>query len=106
MVRSVMCVWLAWLGVASAPPIAAAEQDPLAAIESLGARYSRDSAGRVIGVDLRNAWVTDADLEKLAGLSQLERINLAYTKITDLGLEHLAPLENVKVLDLYYAEYV
>ena len=61
---------------------------------------------RSIGVDLSNAWVTDADLAKLARLPQLESINLAYTKITDQGLEHLAPLENVKVLDLYYAESV
>src|SRR6185437_9681165 len=108
MVRGVLCVWQAWLVVASPPPIAAAEEVRHAEteIDLLGGRSSRDSAGHVVGVDLRNAWITDADLEKLAGLPRLERINLGYTKITDLGLEHLAPLENVKVLDLYYAEYV
>src|SRR5439155_7722414 len=52
------------------------------------------------------AWLTDADLVKLAALPRLENISLAYTKVTDLGLEYLAPLRRVKVLDLYYAEYV
>ena len=65
----------------------------------------RDST-EVTEVDLRNAWLTDADLEHLARLPRLETINLAYTKITDIGLEKLIPLENAKVLNLYYAEYV
>src|SRR5438552_2449333 len=106
MVRKMVCLSFVWLGVALALPIAAAENDLLAELDSLGARYSHNAAGEIIGVDLSNAWMTDADLEKLARLPQLERINLAYTKITDLGLEHLAPLQNVKVLDLYYAEFV
>ena len=106
MVRSMMCWWLAWLGVASTSPIAAAEDDPAAEIAALGGRCSRNAAGETIGVDLSNTWVTDADLAKLARLPQLESINLAYTKITDQGLEHLAPLKNVKVLNLYYAESV
>ena len=79
------------------PPIASAEDDPAAEIAALGGRCSRNAAGETIGVDLSNAWVTDADLAKLARLPRLESINLAYTKITDQGLEHLAPLKNVKV---------
>ena len=101
-----MCLWLVWLGVALPLPIAAAEKDDSAEIDALGARYSRNAEGAIVDVDLSNAWVTDADLGKLARLTQLESIKLAYTKVTDLGLEHLAPLQNVKVLDLYYAESV
>jgi len=103
MIRTLLCVSL--LGVAVTPPLVA-EQEAKADLDSLGARYFRNNTGDIIGVDLSNAWITDADLEKLARLPQLETINLAYTKITDLGLEHLAPLKNVKVLDLYYAEAV
>ena len=91
--------WFVGLGVALTSPIASAsaEDGPAAELAALGARCLRDAAGETIGVDLSNAWVTDADLAKLASLPQLESINLAYTKITDQGLEHLAPLENVKV---------
>jgi Leucine-rich repeat (LRR) protein len=103
MIRTLLCVSL--LGVAVTPPLVA-EQEAKADLDSLGARYFRNNTGDIIGVDLSSAWLTDADLEKLARLPQLETINLAYTKITDLGLEHLAPLKNVKVLDLYYAEAV
>ena len=80
--------------MASASPIAAADDGPIAEIDvSRRAVTSAMPAGETIGVDLSNTWVTDADLEKLARLPQLESINLAYTKITDLGLEHLAPLD-------------
>ena len=66
----------------------------------------QDDAGEIIGVDLSNSWLTDADLESLARLPQLETINLSYTKITDPGLEHLRPSKTVKMLNLYYAEAV
>jgi hypothetical protein len=99
---------LAALAVLSAAPAVAdlTQDDVTAWIESLGGHYTRGDAGAITAVDLRSAWLTDADLEKLAHLPQLESINLAYTKVTDLALERLAPLENVKTLNLYYAEYV
>src|SRR5690242_12177857 len=82
------------------------ERDETGALRSLGARLTTDNTGQAIAIDLSNAWLTNADLKKLAALPRLESINLSYTKITDEGLEHLAPLKNVKVLDLYYAEAV
>ena len=106
MVRSMTCWCFVGLGVAFTSPIAAAGDGPAVEIAALGARCVRNATGETIGVDLSNTWVTDADLAKLSRLSQLQNINLAYTKITDQGLEHLAPLKNVKVLDLYYAESV
>ncbi len=101
-----------WPGVGliavTAPPFSAGrvEESLPAQARSLDARYSVNAAGEITGVDLRGVWVTDHDLQKLSQWPNLERINLAYTKVTDLGLEHLAPLKNVKFLDLYYAEYV
>jgi internalin A len=74
--------------------------------DELGGRMTTNSAGEVVGVDLSNAWMTDADLDRLARLPALEAINLAYTKITDEGLERLEPLKHVKVLNLHYAEAV
>ena len=76
------------------------------ALANLGGRSFTNDAGDVIAFDLSRAWVTDADLEKVARFPRLERIDLSYTKITDIGLEQLAPLEHMKDLNLYYAESV
>ncbi len=75
-------------------------------IADLGGSVSRNSSGQVIGVDLQNAWITDADLKQLRDFPALEQIDLSYTKISDAGLEQIVDLPNVKVLNLYYAEYV
>ena len=108
MSRIITGLMLVLLAALTASPAAAelTQQDVLAWIESLGGSHTSNTAGEVTGVDLRSAWLTDADLEKLARLPQLESINLAYTKITDLALEHLRPLANVRNLNLYYAEQV
>ena len=43
---------------------------------------------------------TDADLEHLKGLSELQHLNLTGTKVTDAGLEHLKGLTALRGLDL------
>ena len=108
MVRCMICWSFLGLGVALTSPIASAsaEADPAAELAALGARCSATPPGRSIGVDLSNAWVTDADLAKLARLPQLREHQPGLHEDHRPGLEHLAPLKNVKVLDLYYAESV
>jgi len=59
------------LCLTASAPIGADEQDVVAWLDSLGGRYSQNASGEIIGVDLRNAWVTDVDLQKLARLTQL-----------------------------------
>ncbi len=75
-------------------------------IVALGGSYTANATGVVTSVDLRNAWVTDADLRKLCDFPWLERIHLGYTKITDRGIEQLSPLQQVRELDLAYAENI
>ena len=101
-----MCLVLCPLSLPLATAADASREDILGWIKTLGGEYSLDESGKVTGVDLSNAWLTDTDAEKLSLLPNLESINLAYTKITDRALEHLIPLPNVKNLNLYYAEYV
>ncbi|MCC6507645.1 MAG: hypothetical protein IT423_00950 [Pirellulaceae bacterium] len=75
-------------------------------IRQLGGKSTLNAAGDVVAVDLKHAWLTDADLQRLALLPTLESIDLSYTKVGDEGLEQLKPLTNVRRLNLYYAEYV
>ena len=66
----------------------------------------RNAGGTITSVDLTSAWISNADLHRLAGLPHLERITLAATKITDLGLEHLKSLTGVVEFDCRFCEYV
>jgi Leucine-rich repeat (LRR) protein len=44
--------------------------------------------------------ITDAGLEHLKGLNQLQSLNFARTQITDAGLEHLKGLNQLQTLNL------
>jgi hypothetical protein len=75
-------------------------------VAGLGGRVETNSAGNVSGVHLRGAWVTDADLELLAAIPSLEKIDLSLSRVTDLGLLRLKNLPNVRELNLFFAELV
>ncbi len=66
----------------------------------------RDAAGHTIEADFRASWITDSDLERLAAMPDLRRIDLSHTRITDIGFEHLKKLEKVESVNLYYAELI
>ncbi len=51
-------------------------------------------------LDLSNSVVTDAGLKELAGLDQLQTLHLWHTKITDTGLKELAGLQQLQTLNL------
>ena len=44
--------------------------------------------------------MTDAGLKELAGLKNLQSLDLWYTGITDAGLKELAELKSLQVLNL------
>ena len=78
----------------------AADADPVAALEKLGARIERNEQGEVIGVSIAFRKFTDADLVQLKGFAELQSLDLTHTQITDLGLVHLKGLTNLTSLVL------
>ena len=58
------------------------------------------SGDRLIAVDLSSTPVSDGQLSHLAGLSGLEKLNLAVTQVGDLGLHAIEGLVGLKELDL------
>jgi uncharacterized protein YjbI with pentapeptide repeats len=79
----------------------------IAEIEKLGGKVTFDEKSReksVIGVNLSGTTVTDAGLEHLKGLTQLQELSLTDTKVSGAGLEHLKELTNLQRLDLMHTE--
>src|SRR5579863_8267342 len=75
-------------------------------IGAAGGSVIRDQGGRIIAVNLRASWVTDADLPDLARLPDLSRLDLSLTRITDRGPQQLKAASNLTEVNLYYAEMI
>jgi hypothetical protein len=58
-------------------------------------------ATQILWVDLSRSQVTDAAVETLAKMTNLERLHLENTKITDAGIAKLGALKNLEYLNLY-----
>ena len=81
----------------------AEEEKSLAEIAKLSGKIVRDEKvlnKPVVGIDLEDTKVTDAGLECLMGLSNLDWLNLSGTAVTDGGLKHLEGLSKLTSLDL------
>jgi hypothetical protein len=86
-----------------APSQAAADvptAEQVAALKKLGARLTFDEQERLIGVNLSERRIADADLVHLVGLTDVTELDLTRTGITSVGLAHLKDLKSLKVLYL------
>jgi internalin A len=92
------------LGVA-APAL---QDDPklVASIEAQGGRVERDAGGQITGVSLAHTWATDADVERVAAIKTLKRLDLSLTYVSDRGVERLKTLDQLEELNLFAAEFV
>lgn len=75
-------------------------------IASLEGKAETAPDGSIRALSFRRGWVSDADLDRIAQLDKLERLDLSETRVTDLGLLKLKELKNVRELNLFYAELV
>ena len=67
---------------------------------------ARDQTGRIVDVSLARTWATDADIERIAGLESLKRLDLSLTYISDRGAERLKALDQLEELNLFAAEFI
>ena len=95
-------VLTAILGSGAAPADAAL----VAAIEAQGGQVLRDPSGQIIEISLARTWATDADIERLAGMKSLKRLDLSLTYISDRGAERLKGLDQLEELNLFAAEFI
>ena len=75
-------------------------------IAKLGGKVDRNSAGKVVAVNLRGSWINDAEMIGLAELPDLQKLDLSHTRITDEGMLRLKSAPKITDLNLFYAEWV
>ena len=88
-----------------AAPLSAAVVDT-GWIAGLGGKVERDRADRIVAVNLRGAWINDAEMIDLARMPDLERLDLSHTRISDEGMLNLKPAPKIKDLKLFYCEWI
>ncbi len=75
-------------------------------IVKLGGKLERNGAGKTVAVNLRGSWINDAEMLGLAGLPDLEKLDLSHTRITDEGMLRLKSAPKIRDLNLFYAEWI
>jgi Leucine-rich repeat (LRR) protein len=92
-----------------AMPLVLAQDDSsriAASIESAGGWVARDRDGRITDVSFARTWATDADVERIAGIKTLKRLDLSLTYVSDRGIERLKALDQLEDLNLSSAEFI
>jgi Leucine-rich repeat (LRR) protein len=75
-------------------------------IEAQGGYVVRDTGGSVVEVSLARTWAADIDVERVAQIEGLKRLDLSFTYVTDRGIEQLQRLKQLEELTLDTAEFI
>jgi Leucine-rich repeat (LRR) protein len=75
-------------------------------IEQQGGEAVRDKDGAIVEVSLARTWATDYDVERIAAIKTLKRLDLSFTYVTDRGIERLQELPLLEELILDTAEFL
>ena len=97
------------LVLACAAPSGAAQDDSAriaASIETAGGSVVRDRTGHIVDVSLARTWATDADVERVAAIKTVRRLDLSLTYASDRGVERLKALDRLEELNLSSAEFI
>jgi Leucine-rich repeat (LRR) protein len=78
----------------------------VASIEAQGGDVGRDAKGAVVEVSLARTWASDADVERVATLKTIKRLDLSLTYVSDAGAERLKALGDLEELNLFAAEFI
>ena len=73
-------------------------------IEALGGDVVRGPDGNIVEVSLARTWASDNDIERVAEIKTLKRLDLSFTYVTDAGVERLQQLPELEELTLDTAE--
>jgi hypothetical protein len=94
MIGGALCAWAADL-----PRV-----DVERAVVALGGHVVRGPDGNIVEISLARTWASDNDVEKVADLKSLKRLDLSFTYVTDAGVQRLAQVLGLEELTLDTAE--
>jgi len=77
-----------------------------ASIEAQGGEVVRDAKGAIVEVSLARTWANDADVERIARLKTVRRLDLSLTYVSDAGADRLKALDQLEELNLNAAEFI
>jgi hypothetical protein len=75
-------------------------------IEARGGYVVRDRDGSITEASLARTWATDNDVQLLAGIKTIKKLDLSFTYVTDRGIKSLLQLRQLEDLNLDTAELV
>jgi hypothetical protein len=75
-------------------------------IEARGGYVVRDRDGGISEVSLARTWATDNDVELVAQIKTIKKLDLSFTYVTDRGIKQLLQLRQLEDLNLDTAEAV
>ena len=95
------------IALGTAPGTAVQDEGRLvASIEAQGGDVERDQTGQIVAVSLARTWATDADVERVAAIKTLKRLDLSLTYVSDRGVERVKALDQLEELNMFAAEFV
>ncbi len=107
-----MTMWKPMLVVAIVAALTAsgAAQTPDASVadsvERQGGHVVRDARGNIVEVSLARTWATDADVERVAAIKTLKKLDLSLTYVSDKGAEAIGKATQLEDLNLFTAEFI
>jgi hypothetical protein len=69
-------------------------------IQTMGGEVVRRADGNIVEVSLARTWASDDDVERLTQIKTLKRLDLSFTYVTDAGVQHLQQLPELEDLTL------
>jgi len=69
-------------------------------LEALGGHVTRAADGSVVEVSLARTWASDDDVERITEIKTIKRLDLSFTYVTDAGVQHLQELPELEDLTL------
>jgi Leucine-rich repeat (LRR) protein len=93
-------------GVSTVRGADASYADVVERIAAQGGFAVRDPGGDIVEVSLARTWATDIDVERVAQIETLKRLDLSFTYVTDRGIEQLRKLRQLEDLRLDTAEFI
>ena len=97
---------IALLTVAATGAAQTSDASLVADIEKQGGYVVRDAKGHIVEVSLARTWATDADVERVAAIKTLKKLDLSLTYVSDAGAEAIGKAAQLEELNLFTAEFI